>query len=89
MDINIEDETIKMDNWKTIVTLKEEIKEKVIGNDFDVSDEAIALKELTETMSKYDKIELKLPKVFIEKCKADALDKDISFWELLREKLLD
>ena len=87
--INIEDEKILVgDTWKSAETLKEEIKGKIEIGNFDITDEALALRELTDTMKDYATIEIKLPNEFISSSQAKASEKDISFEEYLRGALL-
>ena len=86
--INIEDETINIgDVWKSNEMLKEDIKGKIEIGNFDITDEAVALKKLTSTMHQYTKIELKLPNDFIAASREKAEGNDISFEEYLRNRL--
>ena len=86
--INIEDETIYInDVWKSNEMLKEDIKGKIEIGNFDITDEAVALKQLTSTMHQYTKIELKLPNDFIANSRELAGEKDLSFEEFLRNRL--
>lgn len=88
--INIEEETIEIgDLWKSAVTLKEDIKGKIEIGNFDITAEALALRELTSTLEKYSAVGLKLPNDFIDTSRAKAGDMDISFEEYLRTLLLD
>lgn len=87
--INIEEEKILIgDAWKSAGTLKEEIKGKIEIGNFDITDEALALRELTDTMKDYTKIEIKLPSNFIAFSQTYAGEKGISFEEYLRGVLL-
>ncbi len=88
--INIEDETIYIgDVWKSTEMLKEDIKGKIEIGNFDITDEAVALKQLTSAMLLYTKIELKLPNDFIAASRENAEGNNISFEEYLRIKLSD
>jgi len=88
--INIEDEKIYVgDVWKSTEILKEEIKGKIEIGNFDITDEALALKQLTSTMHQYTRIELKLPNDFIAASREKADETGISFEEYLRKRLSD
>lgn len=88
-EINIEEETIKVeDAWKSASELKEEIKGRIEKGDFDITDEALALKELTATMQGYTEIQLKLPNDLLEETKKNADAEDVTFQEILRKSIL-
>ncbi len=89
MDINIENETIEIapNDWKDEAQLKDEIQAKIEIGNYDVVNEAAALKKLTETMTTYTKIDLKLPTNFIEESNGRAEEKGVTFEEYLRKLL--
>jgi len=88
--INIEEETIEIgDLWKSAATLKEDIKGKIEIGNFDITAEALALRELTSTLEKYSAVGLKLPNDFIDASRARAGERAMSFEEYLRTLLLD
>ena len=91
MNINIEDETIEMSpgKWFNETQLRENIKGKVDIGNFDVVEDALALKELTTTVGDYVAIELKLPREFVEASKQKAEMAGLSFWEYIRTNLMD
>ena len=83
--INIEDETIYTgDAWKSADELKEDIKGKIEVGNFDITDEALALKDVTTTLQKYTKIELKLPNDFLDLNRTVAEQNGTSFEEHIR-----
>lgn len=90
MKINLEDENIEIlsDLWKNEGQLKEDIKGKIEAGDFDVVEETMALRELTTTLERYSKIEIKLTNDFIEKSHSNAGDRGVTFEEYLRMLLL-
>jgi len=89
MDINIENETIEIapNDWKDEAQLKDEIQAKIEIGNYDVVNEATALKKLTETLATYTKIDLKLPTNFIEESNGRAEEKGVTFEEYLRKLL--
>ena len=87
--INFEDETIEIGDWKTRDNLKDDIKVKVGEGDFDVVDEALALKQLTNTLSDYEEIIIKLPTVFVSQHKKEADNQGMTLCDLIRTLLLE
>jgi len=91
MKINLEEETIEIlpELWKAEGQLKEDIKDKIEAGNFEVVEETMALRELTTTLEKYSKIEIKLTNEFIEKAHSGAGNKGVTFEEYLRMLLLE
>ncbi len=91
MNINIEDETIEVTpgKWLNETQLRENIKGKVDIGNFDVVEDALALKKLTTTIGDYVTVELKLPKEFVEASKLSAEAAGLSFWEHIRSNLMN
>ncbi len=87
-EIDIEEEKIKVGEvWKSAEELREEIKERIGKGDFEITDEALALKKLNKALQNYTEISIKLPAELIDTFKDIAEKNDLKFQDVIRRKL--